>query len=191
MTREELFNVAKEVYCDAIEIIKQTADKTKEQVPDFDAEIYVKRYDAALQSFLLKIALADGISDAYELQFIEKIVEYGDVLAGNDIKWQDLTQLNETGKIGFNKQAEKMLGNMSSFLVPLALLDILDDSRDLFEEAIYKPFSFIAASVSAIGESGITEEEQQIAQKMFDVYVAEPYSEIMKQILKKLKKYDD
>lgn len=186
MTREEIFNGAKDVYMAAVDNLKLVTDNAKEVLADnFSAEAFVTHFDILLQAYLFKIAVADKLTDPYEIQFIEKIVEHGDILNETELTWEDIIQLQKKDAATFEKAIDGILGGFEKLLFPVAILELTTED-EVFKEIIAKPLLSIGTALAQIGYDTISKEEQRSAKKVFDKCVFDPYISMLKKISKKL-----
>ena len=114
------FNVACRVYEEAKGTIRELSTIMQSVSPEFSFEIAMRQFDLVLQGILLRTAMEDGYFLDEERQFIEKITDYGDIIAyfnkkGIKISWSDLN--------GGTDESRKEL----SLTMVVALKEIADD----------------------------------------------------------------
>jgi len=160
MTTEETaarFGQACAYYNEAKEIVKTLTEITKQAVPDFSFETAMAAYDLILQSALLTAAMEDGYYVAAEAAFIEKITDYGDLLAyinkraKTNFTWANIASHNpEDRKTLALNFATVIAGEVADQFVPVfAIADKVYDEYE-FGEMLLKKLRLIVMTLCVI-----------------------------------------
>ena len=98
LSAQDCFNAACSYYNEARSIVEELSNLAKRINSKFQFEIAMRQYDQLVQAVLISAAVADGQYMQIESDFINKITDYADVLAGfnnemkkNNSEWVDFT----------------------------------------------------------------------------------------------------
>ena len=125
------FDLACKAYENAKETIRELTTYVKMALPNFSFEIAMKQFDLILQGVLLRTATEDGYFLDEERQFIEKITDYGDIMAhfnkkGISISWDTFDNIsNEDQKELSLKMVVALKELADDFVTPFALVDAI------------------------------------------------------------------
>ena len=128
-TAQKNFKIACKIYEDSKKTIRELSDIAKSVAPKFSYEIAMAQYDLILQAILLRTAMEDGYFLEEELQFVQKITEYGDIMAyfkkkGVNVSWdifnggtdESRKELSLTMLVALKEIAD-------DFVTPFAIID--------------------------------------------------------------------
>lgn len=184
-TAQELFNRACNAYNNIIKILELT-DKTFQDIAyknepskRYDTKVTLAQFDMILQGILLSVGCSDGDFDATEVQFVDKITDYGDVLmyiknetkGELDLNWDVVARLN-------NETQQKLVSLMphflnklcDSFVTPLALMDKAMKDVDILD-MIQKGIAEIIFCMSSLDGSADESEMKAAAQMVVELIV--------------------
>ena len=162
---QELFDQAVKSYQEAIEMIRkmdvvyqEAMNRANPNRKGYDTRITLAQFDWILQAILLNTALSDGNFDRLEQQFVDKITDYGDLMAyirkktnGQlDLTWDAIARVDQ----GTQRQLMELLPDImnetcDSFVGPLAAVDNAVEAVDFLEQ-LTRQIGSIAYCISAV-----------------------------------------
>ena len=162
---QDLFDSAVKSYDQAISMIRDMdevyqaamnqADPSRK---GYDTKITLAQFDWILQAILLNAALSDGNFDRLEQQFVDKITDYGDLMAYIRKKTNGQLDLSWAAIAGVDRGTQQKLMDLlpdimnetcDSFVGPLAAVDNAVDSVD-FLDRLTRLIGEIAYYLSAV-----------------------------------------
>jgi len=131
--RQDILDKAAEAYLHAESTIK-AMDGVFQNVTgsNYDADLTLAQFDMILQGVLLSVALADGVFEPVEQDFIRQFAMHGDLLEyiRNDsnsevnLSWDIIANLPEDVSTGLIQVLPRVLDDQcESFIYPLAAVD--------------------------------------------------------------------
>lgn len=184
-TAQELFNRACNAYNNIIKILELT-DKTFQDIAyknepskRYDTKVTLAQFDMILQGILLSVGCSDGNFDATEVQFVDKITDYGDVLMyiKNETKGELALTWDVVGRLN-NETQQKLVSLLphflnklcDSFVTPLALMDKVMKDVDILD-MIQKGIAEIIFCMSSLDGSADESEMKAAAQMVVELIV--------------------
>lgn len=183
---QDLFDRAVKSYDRAIDLIKtmdtvfqQAQKKSDSSFKGWDTKITLAQFDWILQGILLSGALADGNFDRLERQFVDKITDYGDLMAYIKKQTNGELELTWDNVAGLSADVQQKLlailpGLMEktcdSFVQPLAIVDNAIESRNFLDE-IVKCIGEIGAYLSNVDGKSETREAEACGQMAVELLV--------------------
>ena len=183
------FSIACSAYDEAKEIIRELTTYVKIASPDFSFEIAMKQFDMILQGILLRTAADDGYFLDEERQFIEKITDYGDIMAyfnkkGKSISWDSFDGLSAEDKKDISLKMAVLLKDMANdFVAPFAIVDALlpKDYCEIITEKIGIIGLSLAACDGDSQESSDFKNEAAVVYVLVNNLIKEKWQEIASQ----------
>ena len=184
-TAQELFNRACNAYNNIIKILELT-DKTFQDIAyknepskRYDTKVTLAQFDMILQGILLSVGCSDGDFDATEVQFVDKITDYGDVLmyiknetnGELSLTWDVVARLNNETQQKLVSLLPHFLNKLcDSFVTPLALMDKVMKDVDILD-MIQKGIAEIIFCMSSLDGSADESEMKAAAQMVVELIV--------------------
>lgn len=184
-TAQDLFNRACNAYNNIIKILEMT-DKAFQDIAykndpskRYDTKVTLAQFDMILQGILLSVGCSDGDFDSTEVQFVDKITDYGDVLSyiKNETKgelaltWEVVARLNSETQQKLVSLMPHFLNKLcDSFVTPLALMDKVLKDVDILD-MIQKGIAEIVYCMSALDGSADQNEVKAAAQMVVELIV--------------------
>lgn len=172
MGSKRYFDRAERAYGRAIQLIRALDEAFQsaafQDAPEerYDTRVTLYQFDVILQAILLRMALTDGNFHRLERRLIDRITDYGDLMAylrretgGRlDLSWDKVDSLAPEVRDELLERLPEILERTcNSFVLPLARADGAVDSVD-FLERLERELREIAESLSGVdGQSSDTE----------------------------------
>lgn len=182
---QELFNRACNAYNNIIKVLELT-DKAFQDVAykndpskRYDTKVTLAQFDMILQGILLSVGCSDGDFDGTEVQFVDKLTDYGDVLmyikretdGQLDLTWDVVARLDNATQQKLVKLIPHLLNKLcDSFVKPLALMDKVMDKVDILD-MIQKGIAEIVYCMSSLDGSADQNEVKAAAQMVVELIV--------------------
>lgn len=183
-TPQDIFDKA----CKAYKKFELSLYSTVSERTEYDAESAIIDFDTILQSLLLDIGISDGEFHTLERQFVENIVEHGDVLTylknekDINLEWEALEVIDiETCEKLTILLHELIEETVYDFISKLVVSDLLNHNNDIYDNLENTLKTIVSCFVSIDGK--IEDEENDTAIAALDNMIFSQWETFKNKIL--------